>query len=92
MPVGPEPDDRKAMRWAFAAEVTGAGGRRARGVVHGCDAYGATAVVAVEASRRLVAQGAPAGVLAHAEAFDAAGFLDVLGDHGVEWSVPDVPG
>lgn len=87
VPEGPTVARRKAMRWAFAVEVLGADGRGARGEVRGSDAYGTTAVIAVEAARRLAADGAPAGVLASAEAFDAAGFLDFLGDHGVSWSV-----
>ncbi|KUJ65513.1 saccharopine dehydrogenase [Streptomyces albus subsp. albus] len=91
LPFGPEVADRTAMRWSFAVEAVGVDGRRARGVVRGRDAYGTTAVVAVEAARRLVADGAPAGVLAHAQAFDPAGFLDHLGAHGVSWSVVDEP-
>ncbi|MFC0601327.1 saccharopine dehydrogenase family protein [Streptomyces palmae] len=91
LPFGPEVADRTAMRWSFAVEAVGVDGRRARGVVRGRDAYGTTAVIAVEAARRLVADGAPAGVLAHAQAFDPAGFLDHLGAHGVSWSVEDEP-
>ncbi|MDX3228118.1 saccharopine dehydrogenase family protein [Streptomyces sp. ME19-01-6] len=87
VPEGPTAAERKAMRWAFAVEVLGADGRRARGEVRGSDAYGTTAVIAVEAARRLATDGAPSGVLAPAQAFDAAGFLDFLGDHGVSWSV-----
>lgn len=87
VPEGPTAAQRKAMQWAFAVEVLGVDGRHARGEVRGFDAYGTTAVIAVEAARRLAADGAPAGVLASAQAFDAAGFLDFLGDHGVSWSV-----
>ncbi|MEU1791965.1 saccharopine dehydrogenase NADP-binding domain-containing protein [Streptomyces sparsogenes] len=89
VPEGPTAAQRQSMRWAFAVEVLGADGRSARGEVRGSDAYGTTAVIAVEAARRLAADGAPAGVLAPAQAFDAAGFLDFLGDHGVSWSVSD---
>jgi hypothetical protein len=38
----------------------------------------ATAVIAVEAACRLVADGAPEGALAPAEAFDAVSFLDAF--------------
>jgi hypothetical protein len=40
--------------------------------------YGLTAVIAVDGARRLVADGAPAGALAPAQAFDATDFLDAL--------------
>ena len=49
----------------------------------GPDAYGLTAVIAVEGARRLVADGAPAGALTPAQAFDVEGFLDALAPHGV---------
>jgi len=45
--------------------------------------YGTTAVVAVESARRLADDTAPGGVLAAAEAFDAADLLAFLGEHGV---------
>jgi short subunit dehydrogenase-like uncharacterized protein len=62
-------------------------GRRARRWVTGPDGYGLTAVIAVEGARRLVADGAPAGALTPAQAFDAADFLDALTSHGVTWQV-----
>ncbi|GAB2598924.1 saccharopine dehydrogenase NADP-binding domain-containing protein [Streptomyces capparidis] len=89
VPEGPSAMERAAARWAFSAEATAADGRRARGEVSGRDMYGTTAVIAVEAARRLAEGGAPAGVRASAEAFDAADFLDFLGGYGVTWSVAD---
>jgi hypothetical protein len=44
-----------------------------------------TAVVAVESARRLADDTAPGGILATAEAFDAADLLAFLGGHGVTW-------
>jgi len=41
----------------------------------------------VEAARRLVVDGAPAGVLAPSQAFDPASFLGFLADHGVRWRI-----
>ncbi|MFB4266818.1 hypothetical protein [Nonomuraea sp. GTA35] len=53
----------------------------------GLDGHGMTAVIAVEGARRLVADGAPAGALTPAQAFDPASFLDHLTAHGVTWQV-----
>lgn len=46
-----------------------------RGAVEGTDGYGMTAIIAVEAARRLVADGARTGVLAPSQAFDPESFL-----------------
>jgi short subunit dehydrogenase-like uncharacterized protein len=86
LPEGPRADLRQAGRFTLVAEVDGDLGR-ARGVVEGSDTYGTTAVVVVEAARRLLGDGAKGGVLAPAQAFDAADFLDFLGPYGVRWSV-----
>ena len=56
-------------------------------MVRGPDTYGTTALIAVEGARRLAAGGAEPGVLAPAEAFDPAGFLDFLTLHGIDWSI-----
>jgi short subunit dehydrogenase-like uncharacterized protein len=87
MPDGPSENDRRARRWLMMAEAVGHDGRRARGAVWGTDTYGTTAVVAVEGARRLVADGAAPGVLAPAQAFDPADFLDALAPRGVRWTV-----
>jgi short subunit dehydrogenase-like uncharacterized protein len=82
LPEGPAEAHRQAGRWIIAVEAVGDDGQ-ARGVVHGADTYGITAVIAVEAARRLVADGARPGVLAPAQAFDAADFLAYLETRGV---------
>jgi hypothetical protein len=54
--------------------------------------YGLTAVTAVEGATRLIADdGARAGVLAPASAFDPAAFLDALREHGVSYQVDALP-
>jgi short subunit dehydrogenase-like uncharacterized protein len=78
---------RSTSRWLMLVEAVDDAGRKARGWVTGPDAYGLTAVIAVEAARRLVTGGAPAGALTPAQAFDVAGFLDTLAPHGVTWEV-----
>jgi short subunit dehydrogenase-like uncharacterized protein len=90
LPAGPPEETRRASRWVIVVEATGAGGH-ARGVVHGADAYGTTAVIAVEAARRLVADGAKPGVLAPAQAFDARDFLAFLETRGVTLDVGRPP-
>jgi hypothetical protein len=44
-------------------------------------------VIAVEAARRLVADGAKAGVLAPSQAFDPESFLGLLSGRGARWRV-----
>jgi short subunit dehydrogenase-like uncharacterized protein len=78
---------RSTNRWLMLVEAVADTGRRARGWATGPDAYGLTAVIAVEGARRLVADGAPAGALTPAQAFNAADFLDALAPHGVTWQV-----
>lgn len=87
VPETPDEAARMASRWLMLAEAAGTDGSRARGWVTGFDGYGMTAVIAVEGARRLVADGAPAGTLTPAQAFDPAGFLDHLTTHGVTWKV-----
>jgi short subunit dehydrogenase-like uncharacterized protein len=87
LPEGPAEDERRSQRFTYLVDATGAGGRQARGVVRGRDTYGTTAVVAVEAAYRLVADGARPGVLAPAQAFDPTGFLTFLALHGISWTI-----
>jgi short subunit dehydrogenase-like uncharacterized protein len=87
VPEGPPEDRRRAARWSIVADAVGPDGHAVRGEVTGPDMYGVTAVVAVESACRLAVEGARAGVLAPAEAFDPASFLDSLAPHGVRWSV-----
>lgn len=90
VPEGPAEDHRRAGRWTLVAEAAGREGRRARGVAQGSDIQGSTAVIAVEAAHRLAVNGAAPGVLAPAQAFEPADFLDVLAPHGVTWAVDSV--
>jgi short subunit dehydrogenase-like uncharacterized protein len=87
-PDGPAEADRAEQRFTYLVDVTAADGRVVRGVVRGPDTYGTTAVVAVEAARRLAAGGAPAGVLAAAQAFDPADFLAFLAGRGITADLP----
>jgi short subunit dehydrogenase-like uncharacterized protein len=91
VPDGPSEASRAATQWTIVAEATGAGGGRARGVVSGPDTYVATAVLAVESARQLADHHAKPGVLAPAQAFDPAGFLNFLARCGVSWSVQSWP-
>jgi short subunit dehydrogenase-like uncharacterized protein len=86
IPEGPDEDVRNAGRWMMLAEAIGRG-QRAVGVAKGVDAYGTTAVIAIEGAHRLIVDGAKPGVLAPSQAFDPASFLDFLAPFGVTWSV-----
>lgn len=86
MADGPDEVTRRTGRWLMLAEATG-GGRTVRGWVEGSDVYGSTAVIAVAGAVRLAIGDTPAGVLAPAQAFDPAGFLNSLAPHGVRWTL-----
>lgn len=87
LPEGPPSEKRARAAFSCIADAVGADGRRARGVVTGTDVYASSAVIAVEGLRRLVADGAPVGVLAPSQAFAPADFLDALAPTGLTWSV-----
>ena len=87
VPEGPTEQERRTQRFTYVVDAASADGRTARGLLHGVDTYGTTAVIAVEAARRLVADGAKPGVLAPAQAFDPRSFLDFLVPHGLQWSI-----
>ncbi|MEV5892025.1 hypothetical protein [Nonomuraea fuscirosea] len=101
VPEIPDEAVRAVSRWLMPAEATGTGGGRARGWVAGSDAYGMTAVIAVEGARRLAGDGAPAGTLAPARPGlrpgrnararpglrPPTGFLGHLTTHGGTWRV-----
>jgi len=86
-PEGPDDEQRRQGKWTITVEAVSDGGRTIRGEVEGTDGYGKTAVIAVEAARRLVADGAKPGVLTPAQAFDPESFLGYLAGHGVCWRV-----
>lgn len=87
LPEGPTEDSRHTQRFTYLIDAKGVDGRRARGAVRGSDTYGTTAVIAVEAARRLVADGAKPGVLAPAQAYDPASFLNFLARYGISWTI-----
>lgn len=89
MPEGPDDEQRRKGRWTISVEASGPDGHTVHGEVEGTDGYGKTAVIAVEAARRLVADGAKAGVLAPSQAFDPKSFMDFLSGHGVRWRITE---
>jgi short subunit dehydrogenase-like uncharacterized protein len=89
LPEGPDDEQRRQGKWTITVEATGRAGRTVRGEVEGTDGYGKTAIIAVEAARRLVADGAKNGVLAPSQAFDPESFLGFLSAHGVRWQVTE---
>jgi short subunit dehydrogenase-like uncharacterized protein len=94
LPEGPAPDARRRSRWTIVAVARGASGSTGHGIVTGTDPYGLTAVTLVHGAELMAAPGySAAGALAPASAYDAASFLDALGDFGVSWSLdrPPVP-
>jgi len=84
---GPAEAGRKAEKFVIVADAVDNDGRRVRSFVEGPDTYGTTAFNAVEAALRLANGAAKPGVLAPAQAFDPADFLDSLAVQGVRWSV-----
>jgi len=89
LPEGPDDEQRRQGKWTITVEATGRAGRTTRGEVEGTDGYGKTAIIAVEAARRLVADGARTGVLAPSQAFDPESFLGFLSGHGVRGQVTE---
>jgi short subunit dehydrogenase-like uncharacterized protein len=84
LPEGPSPEVRRAARFTILATARGEDGSVGQAVVEGGDLYGLTGVIAVRAAELLADDGfAGRGVLAPAQAFDPAGFLDDLAEHGV---------
>ncbi|WP_354700345.1 hypothetical protein DSM112329_00614 [Paraconexibacter sp. AEG42_29] len=89
LPAGPAEDARRAVAYTLVCEATPAdGGPVRRGVLHGSDIYGITAVTTAHAAELMTAAGYDkAGGLAPAEAYDAASFLDALAPHGISYSI-----
>ncbi len=87
LPAGPTEQARRTQQFTYLVDATTADGHSVRGLVRGADTYGTTATIAAEAARRLVVDGAAPGVLAPAQAFDPAGFLNFLTAHGLHWSI-----
>jgi len=85
--AGPDAEARRRARFVIVAQAR-AGDDEACCVVEGHDLYGVTAAVCSEAAQRLSATDQPrsGGVLAAAEAFDPAGFLDGLSSY-LTWRI-----
>jgi short subunit dehydrogenase-like uncharacterized protein len=88
---GPSDESRNRARYVVVAQAR-TGNDRTRCVVEGHDMYGVTAAACAEAALRLTAPGLTvggeprAGVLAPAEAFDPADFLDALAGY-LTWRI-----
>lgn len=87
LPEGPTEEARRTQRFTYLIDAVGGDGQSARGILQGHDTYGITAVIAVEAARRLVADGAEPGVLAPAQAYDPTSFLAFLAPRGISWTI-----
>lgn len=85
IPTTVDEEARRAGRWLMLAEATAPDGTRSRGWVTGPDGYRLTAVIAVEAARRLATGRQPHGALTPAQAFDPTSFLDFLTGDEVTW-------
>ena len=87
---GPSPDSRARARFVLVVSATGIDGTQRRGVLHGRDMYGTTAVIAVDAALRLVRDPGRPGVAAPAQVLPAAEFLDALEPYGIHWQLSDL--
>lgn len=89
LPAGPAEDERRAAAYTLVAEAVPADGSPSRrGVLHGTDIYGITAVTTSHAAGIMAAAGYDrAGGLAPAQAYDPAAFLDALAPHGIRYEV-----
>lgn len=96
LPEGPPRDARQAVRYAIVCEArpsAGEGDSRGarRGVLHGSDVYGTTALTTVEGALTMATPGYDrAGALAPAQAFEPAAFLASLGEHGVRYELAEL--
>ena len=88
LPEGPDSRSRRGQRFTYLVDaVTAADGHNVRGTVAGTDTYGITAVIVAEGALRLAAGGTRPGVLAPAQAFDPADFLNNLAEHGIRYTI-----
>lgn len=85
LPEGPAEDARRAATFTVVAVAHTLDGARRRGVLHGSDVYGLTAVSLVHGAQRMSDPSYDrTGALPPAAAFEPARFLDAL---GLDWSV-----
>jgi short subunit dehydrogenase-like uncharacterized protein len=87
LPEGPAASSRRSQRFTYLIDATAAGGHNVRGTVQGTDTYGTTAVIVAESALRLTANGIKPGVLAPAQAYDPADFLNSLAEHGIRYTI-----
>jgi len=87
-PEGPSEASRARVRFTVVARAHGEDGRTRRGVATGGDVYALTAATVVLGAALMAEPGYDrVGVLAPAEAYDAAAFLDALAEHGVAYEI-----
>jgi short subunit dehydrogenase-like uncharacterized protein len=87
LPEGPAASSRRRQRFTYLVDAVTADGHHVRGTVQGTDTYGTTAVIAAESALRLTADGIKPGVLAPAQAYDPADFLNSLAEHGIRYTI-----
>jgi short subunit dehydrogenase-like uncharacterized protein len=87
LPEGPDASSRRSQRFTYIIDAVAADGHHVRGTVQGADTYGTTAVIAAESALRLTASGTKPGVLAPAQAYDPADFLNSLAEHGIRYTI-----
>jgi short subunit dehydrogenase-like uncharacterized protein len=78
---------RRDQQFTYLIDAVSTGGHRTRGTIRGTDTYGTTAVIAAESALCLTAEPARPGVLAPAQAYDPAEFLNSLTAHGIHWTI-----
>lgn len=85
-PEGPTDEERRSGGFTILAEATDAGGGVRSVTVGGRDPYGLTAEIVVRGARRALRpeDGREGGVLAPAQLVEPRGFLEGLGELGVE--------
>jgi short subunit dehydrogenase-like uncharacterized protein len=87
-PEGPSESSRARVAFTVVALAHGDDGRTRRGVATGGDVYALTAATTVHGAALLAEEGYDrAGVLAPAEAYEPAAFLDALAAHGVAYEI-----
>lgn len=87
LPEGPAAESRHGQHFTYIIDAVTVGGHHVRGTVQGTDTYGTTAVIAAESALRLTAGQARPGVLAPAQAYDPAQFLNALAAHETRYAV-----
>lgn len=87
LPEGPAAESRHGQRFTYIIDALTVGGHHVRGTVQGADTYGTTAVIAAESALRLTVDDAKPGVLAPAQAYDSAQFLNSLAEHGIRYTI-----